>query len=295
MTKGLLTIASFPYVAYAPLFVGEELGFFAKAGLELSLTRHDGPWSGLEKALDAGELDLAVGALWFAMRRTEARKPVVAIATMVQQCRYVLVTRRGATPVPFSWSDLAGKSVVIPSGVPTPWFAFREVLRKTNVPLESVNPLVGFSPAEAIEEVLSYGGDYLLLDIENAQDHRLEEVATIADVLGPIPWSVFCALEESLAPRADEFTAFRQALTESLTWLRQESPEQITKVLGGRYPNIPEERFRHAVDRYQKFELWPAGVDFPRSVADSWQTTVINSGGLGSRVEIERILPLETQ
>lgn len=268
-----LRVASGHHFAYAPQYIATANDNFAQRGLSVDLQAHETGFTGIVNSLATGESDLVLGSALFALRlaRESAVDPVL-VAQPNQQTRHVLMARPGEWAGGFEWSMLRDKSVLVfPSPVPTPWAAFRAVLKRHDLDLEAVNPIVGFKPEAALAEFARGEGDLLLVDHEPAKGTDFAEVVTLAEALGPIPWSVYCTSTTIAADRPEAIAAFREALGEAIAWIYQQDARTVAESLADFFPDIEPEDLTTYMARYQKMQLWRTGADVAADQLQRWE------------------------
>jgi len=195
--------------------VAQTLKLFDEDGLQVTFAPHRGPWSDLI-GMQAGSTDIVVGNIWFAMQAWREPNRLLPITPCLQQCGSLLVAKRGKVRS-FAWGQLSGSTVAVQSDVPTPWIAFRESLRLQGLSLEKVRALVGLSTADAIDALISGAVDFAVLHVERSQADAVEEVAALADVVGPLPWSVYMASAAAIEANPELYRSFQTVSYTHLT------------------------------------------------------------------------------
>jgi hypothetical protein len=249
---------------------------------------------GLIVALRGGRSDLLVGNPWFAYRFATGPQALRTIAEIGRHCRYVLVGRPGDTASEFAWHSLREKTLIVPGEAPPPaWVALFTALARQKVSLGEVRLMSGFRQADAIDEFLAGTGDYLLLDVETAQDDRFEELATLADTVGAIAWSVYCAPASLLASRRSELVAFRMALGLGQAWVASHDVSELCDVLEDKFANVPRTMRERIVARYKAMDMWNTTPAVDLAELQRWQMMVVEAGLLRSAVEVQDLAPFD--
>lgn len=289
-----LRVAGGHNLAYAPQYVALEQGFFSDRGLEVSMVHHPVGFSDVVTTLRDGRADVVLGSVLFALRLAEeSDTSPVLVAEPNQQTRHFLMARPGHPQGTgaFDWSRLRGRSVLVyPNPVPTPWVAFREVLRLQGLGLDDVMPIVGFTPQAAVAEFLRGVGDFLLVDHESAGDCGLVELASLADALGPVPWSVYCASRDVANRRAEDLERFRAGLAAGVAWLHQHSAPEAAALLHPSFPDVEPRTIGWLVDRYQQIELWRPDPRVDPEHLSRWQAALLRAGLVGPQVDLHGML-----
>jgi NitT/TauT family transport system substrate-binding protein len=287
-----LRIASYVSPLYTPQYVAAALGLYKEHDLEVEFVKTR-PGFGLAVAVQEGEADLLVGNVWFPLRFAEASDPWIPFAQINQQCRYILVARVGEQPEDFQWSQLQGRSVLVPSDAPTPWVSFREALKRKNVPFESVKAVPGYGSHDALTEFVDGVGDFLLIDCELGLDERVVELADIASVIGPIPWSVYSTAESIVRLRKPELQRFRSALGAAQRWVAEHDAQEVAALVGDYLSAYGLPTLTRIVARYKKLDLWCTTPAINREQADRWAAMMIEWGLLPDDVDVDGVLDRE--
>lgn len=286
-----LRVTCYPWLSYSPLHLARELDLFAGHGIAVELRGHDRGWIDLIQSLPSRETDVILGNMWFALRRRGPR--LVAVAACAQRCRFVLVGRRHGHRDPFAWGDLARHSIAVASGIPTPWFALRQAMASSNLSLDDARVVSGYSTLEALEDVRSGEMDLALVDVDNAQQEGVVEVAALTNLLPAIPWSVFCTLESTLAEEPERILSFRAGIDDALAWLRTHTAEEWVDVLGPRFPGIDRASLAGAFHRYSELDIWPDSARIDPEATRQWQSSLLRWGGVTELCEISEVIPLD--
>lgn len=251
-----LRIASATHPAYMPQYLAQSLGLFAEAGLDVIFLPQPQGHSSIVEHLRDGSTDLVLGSMLFALRLLDGGDAVGLVAQSNQQVRHALIRRSGETPLA-DFGALRGHTVIAyPNLVPTPWAAFCAALAQEGMSLADLRIINGFSPGEALGEFRRGVGDFLLVDPESIDMTGLAENIRLADVLGPLPWSVYCTTASSLARRGIELLRFRNALAAAIDWLYAHSGEEAAPLVGHVFPDTAPTTLSATIERYRAARLW---------------------------------------
>lgn len=288
MTRSMIRIASAPNLAYAPQYVAASLGFFADAGVDVSIVASPPGSSGIIGEVISGRTDLVLGSMLFAHRMaSETGGDVRIVAGANQNSRHVLMARDGEFANGVRWADLRGHVVnIAPTFVPTSWFAFREGLRRNGLTLEDVPTLVGFQPQHVVDEFRDGAGDLLFIGGEEGQHPGLHQVATMAEGYGPIPWSAYCGSARWADEHPDELTAFRQGLTRGMEWMFQAEIDLVVAQLKPDFPHLDGERIAQTVRSYREIPFWARTAEVDLASLREWQDALVRWGMLAPDTDL---------
>jgi NitT/TauT family transport system substrate-binding protein len=287
--SGSIRVSSYRSPLYLPQYVAAAEGYFRANRLDVTFVPAFGEWQGIIAAVTEGRADVLVGNVWFALKTAASADPLVAFASCSQQSRYVVLRRHG-TDRPFKWSDLEGATVVFPSDVGTPWVAFREVLRLAGVSLERVNVLLGFSPSDALAEFHLGVGDFTVSAVERVDPAVLERVASFADVLGPVPWAVYCAPRSMVEKRRPLLTAYSRAIGDADRWIADHSAAEIVSRVATYLPDSGTGALESCIERYKELDLWPRDPSLHPEEFARWQDALVRWGLLRQSLPLDEFL-----
>lgn len=291
MAPSKLTVASACHLAYAPQYVAQELGLFARAGIAVELVACPPGDSAIIDTLKTGKAVLVLGSVLFALRMAQEGLPPVLIAQSNQNTRHWLMAR-DAEP-DFSWDRLRGAAVIVsPTNVPTPWMAFRQALFNRGIALDEVALVIGYAAEQAVAEFGRGVGDYLLVDPESVDPQAgLKEVASVAEALGPVPWSVYCTTSALAVAHKESIAAFRVAISAAAGWLYDNPAGDAARLLASPFADKSGDAIEAQVARYQQARLWvrDAAVD-PAHLA-SWDDALRRGGVMPRGLDLMGFCP----
>ncbi|MFK0006647.1 ABC transporter substrate-binding protein [Paenarthrobacter sp. NPDC090520] len=285
--RGVVRIAAARNLAYLPHYVGLSRGYFAERGLDVRIIEQTPGHSTITEAVARGEADLVLGSVVFADRLNRTTPSVVA-AVSNTQTRHFLFRKADAeaslqAPKAFDWQSLRGSVVLVaPSYVPTSWVAFMEILHRNDVPLGDIKLLIGYQPEAVVEEFINGPGDFLLAGGQEAQDPRLAEAVALAEGLGPVPWSVYCATRAWAQGHVQELEAFRAGLGEAQLWLAGRTAKVAAAAAAEFFPDIPAVELEATIAQFQRIGFWAKSSRAVPEQFESWQSALVRSGLLAS-------------
>jgi NitT/TauT family transport system substrate-binding protein len=280
---GTLRIAAARNLAYLPHYVGISRGYFPAEGITVDVLEQPPGHGTITDAVVRGEADLVLGSVVFADRLNRTT-PSTVVAVSNTQTRHFLFQKAadsvlGGGPENFDWDALRGRVMLIaPTFVPTSWVAFLDILHQQSIPLGDIRLLVGYQPEAVVEEFLSGPGDFLLAGGQEAQDPRLREAVPLANGLGPVPWSVYCATRAWAQEHLLELSAFRSALGKAQEWLAEQSSAEVAAAASEWFPAVARQELKDNVAQFQRIGFWAKS---PRAVPEDfrkWQAALMRTG-----------------
>lgn len=280
---GKVRIAAARNLAYLPHYVAISRGFFAGEGIDVEVIEQAPGHGTITDSVVRGEADLVLGSVVFADRLNRTVPSMVA-AVSNTQTRHFLFQRAGDATLgggagAFDWDVLRGKVVLVaPSYVPTSWVGFLEILHRRGIPLGEIRLLVGYQPEAVVEEFLAGPGDFLLAGGQEAQDPRLREAVPLAEGLGPVPWSVYCATRSWAEKHGPELSAFRAGLGKAQAWLAEQTAAQVAAEAGPLFPDVPADELAATIAQFQRIGFWAASPQAVPAEFSAWQDALVRAG-----------------
>jgi putative hydroxymethylpyrimidine transport system substrate-binding protein len=236
--KLTLDLDFYPNPDHAGIYMAQEEGFFAEAGLEVAIDSPSDPAAPL-KDVAAGRADLAITYEPEVALAREQGLDVVAVAALVNQplTSLIWLKNSGIKGV----SDLKGKTVSY-AGIPYQEAFLKTILARAKVPASTVKTAnVGFG---LIPSLVSGSAQAMLGGYSNVEGIALREqgkapVITPVDQLGVPTYDelVFVARRSTLAENGQRIRLFIQALKRG-TEAAVKTPKAATEAILAANPNL---------------------------------------------------------
>jgi NitT/TauT family transport system substrate-binding protein len=172
--------------------------------------------------------------------------------------------------------------VAIPSEVPTPWWCLQHDLRLAGVDPGGMTGLAFMPMGEGAAALRSGKVDAVMLFEPHAA--ALEEAGAVvwyaAASRGPTAYSALYATAPRIAARRAAFESAVKGLGDALAWLGTATEEAIAATLALRFPDVPPDRLRRAIARYQGLGLWATGTALPPQALDRLAASMISAGAM---------------
>jgi NitT/TauT family transport system substrate-binding protein len=285
-----LSLATGHYLCYAPQYVASELGYYQAENLDVKFVDPPRPGLGLVDAVESGAADILIGTVWFSLMTAGSSAEMVMIGESNRHCHHALGSAR---PRPdFKWTEMPADLVIlVPTDAPTPWVALANGLRAIGLSTASVRLIPGLSEQDCMNQLLAGIGDLAVLQLETiVVTDGLHEVATLSEIAGPIPWSVYCAEAASLDRLGDELSAFMRGFARGLEWLAAEPTNVVADLLARQFPSYSTNSISAAIDRYRALGLWTADGRIEVESVDRWGRMLLATGLLRQHVPAEGMI-----
>nr|WP_294680341.1 ABC transporter substrate-binding protein [uncultured Anaerotignum sp.] len=247
-------------VFYAPQYVAQELGFFEKEGLAVSVSVGNGADKSMTALLsdsaDIALLGTEAGLYVYAEGKSDYPK---AFAQLTQRAGNFLVSREKQPQ--FQWKDLKGKSVIGGRLGGMPEMVLEYVIKENGMTIgkdmEIINNIDFTSTAGAF---LGDVGDYTV-EFEPAattleQSGKGHIVASLGEASGYVPYTVYMAQDAFLQAHPEAVEAFTRAIYQAQKWVNSHTAQEIAKVIQPQFAETDLATLTTIVERYQKQDTW---------------------------------------
>jgi NitT/TauT family transport system substrate-binding protein len=278
--RALTIYEPFRSIFYAPQFVALHGGHFAAEDLAVAVVTA-GRGATTTAALIDGHAEIALGGIMRSLDVTDRGGPfLVHFAEVNQRNGFFLLSR---VPRPsFTWTDVAGKTVISFAEAPTPWQCMLTVLRRHGVDPRTVTIERTLPLAEALAAFKGGHGDFL----ETGQpfteqllaEGRAHLVASMGDATGPVPFSSYMTTERFLRDERDVLRRFTRALYAAQRWIARADAKEIAALIAPAFPDIAPEIRQRAVARYLDQQTWSRDPILTRAGYEYLQTILLDGG-----------------
>jgi len=271
----------FRAVFYAPFYAALLRGAFARQGLEVSMVNVGDPARAAQQLVD-GTADVAWSGPMRPMQRLsrDPADPLRCFGAVVMKDPFLLLSRV-ARPG-FRVADLASLRLAVTSEVPTPWWCLQDDIRRAGLDPARLDLVLGRTMAENSAALLAGEIDVAMVfePFAAALEEAGASVCYASASRGPTSYSAFYATRERIKSRRAEFQALIRATAESLAWIRKADAAEIAATLAPRFPDVPQDRLRRALARYQSLGIWAETPRFPADALDRLATAMVTSGAM---------------
>ncbi|SFI31539.1 NitT/TauT family transport system substrate-binding protein [Paenibacillus sp. UNC496MF] len=288
--KDALTTVKFSEVIrsifYAPHYVAMSQGFFEKQGLNVDMNTAQGSDKGAA-ALIAGTADISlVGPeTTIYIYNQKGEKTLKAFHQLTAKDGSFLLSREKLDG--FSWSDLAGKTVIGWRPGSSPQMVLNSVLLKEKV--EGVNVVTNIASTAMAGAFTSGQGDYIQV-FEPVASTLVKEgkaylVASLGD-FGDYPETSYVATSDYIKAHPDIIQKFTAAVAEGAKWLNTATDDDIVKALKPFFDGTPDDLILESVNRYKAQGTWPTEPVLTQAQFDILQNVLVENGVLKAEDKI---------
>jgi len=271
-------------VFYAPQYAAIELGFFADEGIHIDLVTSDGA-DRVMTALLSGAADIGFSgpeAAIYVWAGGRADLPVV-FAQLTQRDGSFLIARE---PMPnFTWDDIRDSHVLPGRRGGMPFMVLEYVTRSHGIlPGVDVEFDTSIQFAAMVGAFLGGTADFVTAFEPVASTIELEGrgyvVASVGEAFGEIPYTAYYALSSFIEANPEIIQGFTNAVYRGQVWVRENSPEEIARVISPFFPDADLTILASAIARYKEIEAYAATPAVSRTAFDNLQRIMDSAGEL---------------
>lgn len=267
-------------VNYFPEYLARELGYYADVKLEV---KADVPqmWTRVLDDLNTGTAQAALGGIWVPSMYHSRVRDYYAFAQISARCPLALITR---DPIEsFEWRCLEDKIILVPGGNgASPFLFFDGLLKRAGFDLSRVKFVHDLS-SPMLSELFAGGmGDTLVADPVTAALLVRKGIgyhaASLAEIGGAIPWSVYYTLPEVIERDDNLVGRFTSAIQRATTWIREHKAEDAREVVRKYWPTTDTDLIITIIDFFRANGMWAETVQIEPQPLNGWQEIIADAG-----------------
>lgn len=270
-------------VFYAPQYAAMKLGFFEDEGLDVVLTNGGGADKVMTAVL-SGQSHIGLAgpeACIYVYNQGKEDYPIV-FAQLTKRDGSFLVGRENTS---FSWSDLAGKTVIGGRAGGMPEMTLEYVMRQNGViPHEDavVDTSVQFNMMAGA--FTGGNGDYVALfeptatEVEQAGKGYI--LTSIGQDSGEIPYTAYFASQAYISANPNVIQSFTNAVARGQAWVQEHTAAEIAEAIADQFPDTDLEVLTTVAQRYKDIDAWNATPVMEQSALERLETVMETAGEL---------------
>ena len=280
---------SFRALFYTPFYLPFALGTWEAEGVEVTLSTSPSLDTVAQQLRD-GVADVYWGGpMRIMVMRDRGDEPaILGFCEAVTRDPFFLIGRQ---PNPdFTLADLAGVRFASVSEVPTPWMCLQEDLRRAGIDPAGLDRESGRTMPENAAALRAGKADVVQLFqpfaeelLRDGSGHLWYAQAS----RGPCSYTTLYATKDTIAARPDELRRMTRAMYRTQKWLHAAAPGEVARSLIDFFPDVDQEIFAFAVERYQALGVWGGNPRLPRGGFERLRDSLVSGGLIRSAPEFE--------
>jgi len=284
-------------IFYAPQYVALEKGFFKDEGLDVELTT---AWGG-DKTMtallsDGADIALVGSETSIYVHAQGASDPVINFAQLTKTDGTFLVSREKIDN--FEWDMVKGSTFLGQRKGGMPQMVGEFVLKKHGIdPHADLDLIQNIDFANIATAFGSGTGDFVQLFEPTASIFELEGkghiVASFGEESGTVPYTTFMAKESYIEKNKETVEKFVRALYKAQNWVRDNSGEEIAKVVQPFFEDSDLNTLALVIERYKNQGSYATEMKLTPEGWDNLQAIMEEAGELPKQVEYESLVNTE--
>lgn len=280
-------------IFYAPMYVAFENGYFAEAGLDVTLVTGYGADKVMAAVL-SGEAEIGFAGCEATIYTylEGASDQIVNFAQLTQRAGNFLVSRE---PIEnFTWDMLIGQDVLGGRAGGMPEMVFEYILRKNGIQPSEVNIDQSIDFGSTAAAFSSGQGSFSVefephaTGLEQKGDGYI--VASLGVDSGYVPYTSFFTKQSYLDEHGDTVQEFTDALQKGMDYVNSHTAEEIAAVIAPQFAETDLETITTIVNRYLEQDTWKSDLIFSEEAFLLLQNILEESGELPERVPYEKLV-----
>ncbi|HWQ60248.1 MAG TPA: ABC transporter substrate-binding protein [Candidatus Fimivivens sp.] len=280
-----ITIAqAFEVFLYAPLYVAQEQGFFKDQGLDVNIITAGGDEKAFA-ALLSGDAQFAVGDPTFAAVSGERGQPGKVVAAVLRGVPFWGVAKNPSIGVISSSTGLKGYRVATYPSPSTAYALQKEMFQSANL-----QPKIAETAFGSLLASVDAGKADIALELEPNVSIAVKNgdhvVYSLNDYYPEFAITGVTALPGYVGQNPETVQKVTNALQKAMDYIRQH-PNEAADFLSVRFPEVPKDIARNAVENMIKAGVFPEDTVVTRSGWDAAIQTRLEVGDLRSEATYE--------
>lgn len=246
-------------VFYAPLYVAIEEGYFKDAGINPELILTPGA-DKVSAAVLSNSVDIGFAGTESAIYIYNGKEEdyLVTFAGLTKRDGQFILKRDCTKD--FKLTDLYDKEILVGRSGGMPAINFLYAMRKNNIDVSKINVNYSIDFASLSGSFIGGIGDYVNLfeptatALVNSKNACIVE--SIGSLAGEVPYTAFYTRKSYLKENEKLLKDFTTAINKGLEYVKNNSSEDIAKVILPQFPDSSLKDVTTIVDNYKKYDSW---------------------------------------
>ncbi len=281
-------------VFYAPMYLADELGYFAEEGLKIELTNGGGADNVMSSVL-SGDADVGFcgpEAALYVLLGGSTDVPTV-FGQLTKRDGSFLVSRKEEPN--FKWTDLEGKEILAGRKGGVPAMTFEYVLNQNSL-TDGTNVRLNFDVAFNLMTGAFEAGtaDYCTMFEPTASEYQAAGkgyvVASVGEASGEVPYTCYIAKQSWLKDNEDTAKGLLRAIKKAIKYAKETDAAEVATHLYKQFPTTSYASLQTSVISYRNIDSWADDLQMSEASFNRLQDIIANAGELPSRAEFTKLV-----
>ena len=281
-------------VFYAPQYVAINNGYFKENGIEIELTTGQGADAVMTSVL-SNQVNIGfAGPEASIYVYNEGKEDYCQVfAQMTKKDGSFLVAREKNDN--FKWQDLKGKTIIPGRKGGVPYMTLEYVLRKNGLDPKKDVVLDDSIKFDLMAGAFTSGtADYVTLFEPTASLTQNENkgyiVASVGEAAGEIPYTAYFAKKSYIENNKETIQKFTNAIYKGQTWVKENSSEDIAKVVQSFFPDTDITLLSKVIQNYKDIDAWNDTPVLKEESFNLLQDVMTSAGELQKKAPYDKIV-----
>lgn len=281
-------------VFYAPQYVAINNGYFKENGIEIELTTGQGADAVMTSVL-SNQVNIGfAGPEASIYVYNEGKEDYCQVfAQMTKKDGSFLVAREKNDN--FKWQDLKGKTIIPGRKGGVPYMTLEYVLRKNGLDPQKDVVLDDSIKFDLMAGAFTSGtADYVTLFEPTASLTQNENkgyiVASVGEAAGEIPYTAYFAKKSYIENNKETIQKFTNAIYKGQKWVRENSSEDIAKVVQSFFPDTDITLLSKVIQNYKDIDAWNDTPVLKEESFNLLQDVMTSAGELPKKAPYDKIV-----
>jgi NitT/TauT family transport system substrate-binding protein len=286
-------------ILYAPAYVAIAKGYFADAGLDITLSTAQGGDKSVAALLsNSADIALIGPETSIYVQNSESPIKIPIFCGLTATDGFMLVGRDKVDK--FNWSMLKGKEILGFRPGSTPLLFLEAALRQNGIdPLKDVklNNNVAI-PARVGSWLAGQNQFAIFIEPDASQleiDGKAHLMASIGETVGPADYTTFMATTKYIKENPQVIQTWTNTIFKAQKWTESAPTAEVAKTLEAFFPGVNPKAMLAAAERYRKLKIWKNTPVIEPKAIDKFQDILVQGNVLeaGKRVKFQDLVLTE--
>jgi NitT/TauT family transport system substrate-binding protein len=249
-------------IFYAPVYAAMTKGFFAEAGLDVTLTTAQGGDRSVAALLsNSADIGLIGPETAIYVQNSDSPTKIPIFGALTAADGFMLVGREKTDK--FDWQELKGKEILSIRPGSTPDLFLEAALRLNGLdPARDVKLVNNIAIPARIGAWLAGQNRYaIFLDPDAAQlelDGKAHFLASIGKTVGPVEYTTFMATDKYIRDNPAVIQAWINTIYKAQRWTASAATADIATAVAPFFPGVSPQALLAGLERYRGLSIWKA-------------------------------------
>ena len=280
-------------VFYAPLYVAIENGYFEEVGIDLELILTSGA-DKVAAAVLSNDVNIGFAGPESAIYvyKNGEEDYLVTFAGLTKRDGQFIVSRKKIDN--FKIEDMYGKEVLAGRKGGMPIINFINGVNNSNADIDKINVNSSIDFASLAGTFISGTGDFVNLFEPNALKLEKEGlgyvVGSIGKLSGEMPYTAFYSRKSYIEKNSDTINNFNKAINKGLEFVKNNTNEDIAKVILNQFPDNSLNDVVSIVKRYKEADSWLDNTTITEESYKNLENVMIKNNLLDDYVSFDKLV-----